>query len=60
MSESTVKKICLGVLIVFFLMWLFVSADKEDKAMSEKYQTGYDEGYAEGYADALIKYGIEE
>lgn len=60
MSQETVKKICICIFIVFFFLWLYTTANKEEKAMGDQYDKGYSEGYAEGYADALIKYGIEE
>lgn len=60
MNESTVRKICVGVLIVFFVMWLVLTNAKEEKALSDKYKTGYEEGYSEGYAAALSDYGIEK
>ena len=60
MSQESVKKICIGIAVVFFLMWLFTSVKKEDKMMDDQYKAGYSDGYDEGYADALIKYGIEE
>lgn len=60
MSEGSVKKICLGIIVVFFLMWIFLSDHREKEMMNDQYKQGYSEGYSEGYADALAEYGIEE
>lgn len=60
LSEDSVKKICIGIIAVFILMWVITSADKENKAMGDKYQEGYHDGYEEGYAAALSDYGIEQ